>query len=146
MGLRYPNVLKSGQHGLTGYFITGDFNFHFDDLCDASICQFTGQLDTHGIGQHLTGATHVCDHMVDVDITNGINFIILGFLIIVYLCLCDAKGNQSGGYIATEVILDCLKPWNCRKEITFHRLQDVSQPNFIKDIQSSVMPFLLQMT
>ena len=39
--------------------ITGDLNFHFDDLTDINVRRLTWQLDVYGLVQHVTGATHI---------------------------------------------------------------------------------------
>ena len=56
---------------MTDYFASGNnnnwrFHFHFDDTNDVSVHLFTGQLDAHGLGQHVTGANHMCGHVLDV--------------------------------------------------------------------------------
>jgi exonuclease III len=117
--------------------ITGDLNFHLDDVEDASVHRFTGQLDAHGLKQHVTGATHIHGHTLDVVITREISSIIQGNVLIVDPCLFDNKGNQCGDHLGIEVTLAHSKPQNRRKVITFRRLCDVSLPDFIKDIQSS---------
>ena len=44
----------------------------------------------------------------------------------------DAKDNQRGDHFVTDVALDSSKLLNHRREVTF-------LPDFIKDIQSSVL-------
>ena len=70
-------------------------------------------------------------HMLDVVITCGDSSLIQGTPVIVDPCLYDAKGDQCGDHFGIEVT---LKPQNHRKEITFHRLRDVSLSDFIKDV------------
>ena len=101
--------------------IIGDLNFHFDDPTDINVRRFTGQLDAYGLVQHVTGATHIRGHTLDVIITRESSSIIKGSPSIVDPCLYDSRGKDSGDHFAIQVTLDCAKPQHSKKEITCRR-------------------------
>jgi len=55
---------------------------------DINVRRFTGQLDTYGLVQHVTGAIHFRGLTLDVIITRESSSIIKGSLSIVDPCLC----------------------------------------------------------
>ena len=71
--------------------------------------------------------------------TYSISSILQGTPVIVDPCLYDAKCNHCGDHLCFKVTLDCVKPQNPRKDITFHMLCCVSLPDFMEDIQSFEM-------
>ena len=99
--------------------ITGDLNFHFDDPTDINVRRFTGQLDAYGLVQHVTGATHIRGHTLDVTITRESSSIIKGSPSIVDPCLYDSRGKDSGDHFAIQVTLDCAKPQHSKKRDHF---------------------------
>ena len=98
---------------------------HVDGPRDASVCQFTGQPDDRGLGQHATEATDVLGHILGVFITRDVSSIIQGSPVIANPCLYDAKHIQYDDYCGIEVTLDCSKPQNQREENIFHRVHSV---------------------
>lgn len=46
--------------------ITGDMNFHLDNLINSEANIFLDQLTGHKLVQHIRSATHVCGHIHDV--------------------------------------------------------------------------------
>ena len=49
--------------------ISGDFNFHLDDLCDNDTKKFMDLLETFRLSQHVSGPTHLSGHTLDLIIT-----------------------------------------------------------------------------
>lgn len=117
--------------------ITGDLNFHLDDPMNADARQFSELLDARGLVQHVTEATHVHGHTLDVVITRENSSVIAGVPSVVDPCLSDAKGNPSGDHLAVHTALSCGKPSRIRKEVTFRRYREISVPELIRDIESS---------
>ena len=111
----------SGQHT---WIITGDLNFQLDDPTNINVRRFSGQLDAHGLIQHVTGATHTGGHTLDVVITRDISCIIHKMPSIAEPCLYDTKGNRSGDHLGIYVTLDYTKPQDIKKG---HRNIDHSQ-------------------
>ena len=103
--------------------ITGDLNFHFDDPTDINVRRFTGQLDAYGLVQHITGATRIRGHTLDVTITRESSSIIKGSPSIVDPCRYDSRGKDSGDHFAIQVRLDCAKPQHNKKEIVLFLCQ-----------------------
>ena len=117
--------------------ITGDINFHLDDVNDGEAQQFSSTLTSHGLLQHVVGATHKKGHTLDVVITLESSPILLGTPSILDPCLCDSKGKPSGDHLAVHFSINLKKPGHVRKEITFRKLRDVSIPDFHRDISAS---------
>ena len=90
--------------------ITGDLNFQLDDSTNINIRRFSGQLDSHGLLHHVTGATHTGGHTLDVVITQDASCIIQGMPSIVEPCLYDTKENSSTHHIRMYMTLECTQP------------------------------------
>ena len=63
------------RHAVTtnDVIITGDLNFHLDNVNDADAVRFNGTLEALGLVQHLVGPTHKKGHSLDVLITREIS-------------------------------------------------------------------------
>ena len=46
--------------------ISGDFNFHLDDLRDNDTKKFKDLLETFSLSQHVSGPTHLSGHTLDL--------------------------------------------------------------------------------
>ena len=84
--------------------ITGDLNFHLDNVHDSDAVRFNGTLEAHGLVQHVVGPTHKKGHTLDVVITWDISSLLIGMPTVSEPCLGDTKGNPSGDHLAV-----CLK-------------------------------------
>ena len=69
--------------------ITGDLNFHLDNVNDADAVRFNGTLETHGLVQHVVGPTHKKGHTLDVVITWNISSLLIGMPTVSEPCLGD---------------------------------------------------------
>ena len=58
--------------------ITGDLNFHLDDLQDPETVKFLRILDDHGLVQHVREPTHSGGHILDVVIVRDSSSILHG--------------------------------------------------------------------
>ena len=58
--------------------ITGDLNFHFDNVNDADSVRFNGTLEARGLVQHVVGSTHKKGHTLDVVSTRDISSLLIG--------------------------------------------------------------------
>ncbi len=54
--------------------ITGDLNFHLDNINDADAVRFNGTLEVHGLVQYVVGPTY----KMDVVITRDISTLLIG--------------------------------------------------------------------
>ena len=80
--------------------ITGDLNFHLDNINDTDAVRFHGTLEAHGLVQHVVGKTHKKGHTLDVVITRGISSLFIGMPTVSEPFLGDTKGNPSGDHLA----------------------------------------------
>ena len=67
--------------------ITGDLNFHLDNVNDADAVRFNGTLEAHGLVQHVVGPTHKKGHTLDFVITRDIFSLLIGMPIVSELYL-----------------------------------------------------------
>ena len=88
--------------------------------------------------QHVSEATHVKGHTLDVVITYDHTTLIHG-LSIFHPYLCDHYGNPSGDYLAIELRLNINRPRLPTKTVTFRRYQNIDIGSFIKDVNDSYM-------
>ena len=65
--------------------IAGDFHFHMDDPSDADAKKLNDLLETFVLSQHVTFATHVSGHWLDLIITRASNDIIIIIIIINFI-------------------------------------------------------------
>ena len=52
--------------------ISGDFNFHLDDMANTNTMKFNEMLETFGLKQHVSKPTHSSNHILDLLITRSI--------------------------------------------------------------------------
>ena len=52
-------------------FISGDFNFHIDDMANTNTMKFNEMLETFGLKQHVSKPTHSSNHILDLLITRS---------------------------------------------------------------------------
>ena len=114
--------------------ITGDFNFHLDNVNDADAVRFNGTLEAHGLVQHVVGPTHKKGHTLDVVITRDISSLLIGMPTVFEPCLGDTKGNPSSDHLAVCFRINLTKPDSVRHPVTFRKLRDICIPEFIKDL------------
>ena len=115
-------------------FITGDLNFHLDNVNDADAVCFNGTLEAHGLVQHVVGPTHKKGHILDVVITRDISSLLIGMPTVSEPRLGDTKGNPSGDHLAVCFRINLTKPDSVRQPVTFRKLRDICIPEFIKDL------------
>ena len=114
--------------------ITGDLNFHLDNVNDADAVRFNGTLDAHGLVQHVVGPTHKKGHTLDVVITRDISSLLIGMPTVSEPCLGYTKGNPSGDHMAVCFRINLTKPDSVRQRVTFRKLRDICIPEFLKDL------------
>ena len=114
--------------------ITGDLNFHLDNVNDADAVRFNGTLEAHGLVQHVLGPTHKKGHTFDVVITRDISSLLIGMPTVSEPCLGDTNGNPSGDHLAVCSRINLTKPDSVRQSVTFRKLRDICIPKFIKEL------------
>ena len=110
--------------------ITGDLNFHLDNVNDVDAVRFNGTLEAHGLVK--LGPTDNKGHTLDVVITRDISSLLIGMPTVSEPCLGDTKGNPSGDHLAVCFIINLTKPDSVRQPVTFRKLRDICIPEFIK--------------
>lgn len=118
--------------------ITGDLNFHIDDINDSDARKFIQTLSDHGLQQHVNGATHVRGNTLDVIITRENSSLLLGSPPIQDPHLCDLKGNPSGDHFALFTRLNVTKPPRRRKTVALRKYRDIDIDAFKLDIENSL--------
>ncbi|MPV02308.1 hypothetical protein FVA96_24225, partial [Escherichia coli] len=68
----FTELLSSISTDFDCLVITGDFNFHTDDLNDKGAKELLTILDTFELSQHVKEATHCKGHTLDLIITKGL--------------------------------------------------------------------------
>ena len=114
--------------------ITGDLNFHLDNVNDTDAGRFNGTLEAHGLVQHVVGPTHKKGHTLDVVITRDISSLLIGMPTVSEPYLGYTKGNPSGDHLAACFRINLTKPDSVGQPVTFRKLRDICIPEFIKDL------------
>jgi hypothetical protein len=86
--------------------ITGDLNFHLDNVNLSDTRKFDETLSDHGLVQHVHGATHNKGHTLDVVITRDNSTIMQTTPSVRDPCLFDRNGNPSGDHFALFTSLE----------------------------------------
>jgi hypothetical protein len=122
--------------------IVGDMNFHLDNLDNTYTVQFNSFMDTHGLKQYVTGATHRKGHTLDVVITRDqCGDFLCEFPYVFDPGLCDNKGNLAGDHLAISFKVNVGKPPSVRKDVAFRRFKDINLDAFNQDLINSAVLF-----
>ena len=110
--------------------ISGDFNIHIDDAADADSFKFQDLLESVGLRQHVTQATHIHGHTLDLIITRYSDQIIM---------------NQPymDRFISdhASVICDLLpaKPVMSIKRVCYRKLKRVNMTSLNQDLAATAL-------
>ncbi|XP_062616530.1 uncharacterized protein LOC134278229 [Saccostrea cucullata] len=117
--------------------ITGDLNFHLDNVQDPEGVKFLRILDDHGLVQHVKESTHSGGHILDVVIVRDSSSILYGEPCVTDPGLYDKNGNPAGDHLAICSKLTLSKPARERKSIKFRKLRDIVTSDLSDSIRSS---------
>ena len=117
--------------------ITGDLNFHLDDLQDPETVKFLRILDDHGLFQYVREPTHSGGHILDVVIVRDSSSILHGEPCVTDPGLYDKNSNPAGDHLAISSKLSLSKPTKERKAIKFRKLRDIVISDLTDSIRSS---------
>ncbi|XP_062616752.1 uncharacterized protein LOC134278448 [Saccostrea cucullata] len=117
--------------------ITGDLNFHLDNVQDPEGVKFLRILDDHGLVQHVKESTHSGGHILDVVILRDSSSVLYGEPCVTDSGLYDKNGNPAGDHLAICSKLTLSKPARERKSIKFRKLRDIVISDLSDSIRSS---------
>ena len=116
--------------------ITGDLNFHLDDTANKDANEFKNTLQALGLTQHVTEATHVCGHTLDVIITSE-KYSAVSDITVTDPGLTDHNGRITRDHFAISFSIRQLpKPPPTRKSVTYRELKAINTDDFKHDIRS----------
>ena len=98
--------------------------------------KFTSILESCGMRQHVTGATHVAGHTLDVVITRDTDTSV-SHVEISDPGLPDSSGKTSRDHFAVVFKACAAKPAPIRKTVNLRKLKSIDINEFKKDIESS---------
>jgi len=68
----FSTLIESVTLSSMKLIIAGDFNFHIDKISsNTDACNFKDHLESFGLNQHVTGATHDRGHLLDLVISTN---------------------------------------------------------------------------
>ena len=117
--------------------ITGDLNFHLDNVNLSDTRKFDETLSDHGLVQHVQGATHNKGHTLDVVITRDNITIMQTTPSVRDPCLFDRNGNQSGDHFALFTSLEISKPPKQRNTVSYRKFSEINTTDLIQDLNTS---------
>jgi exonuclease III len=126
----FSNYLESLLLSKEPLLISGDFNIHIDDAADADSFKFQDLLESVGLRQHVTQATHTHGHTLDLIITRCSDQIIM---------------NQPyvDRFISdhASVICDLLpaKPVMSIKRVSYRKLKCVNMTSLNQDLAATAL-------
>ena len=116
--------------------ITGDFNFHVDNIDgNPDARKFINLLEVHGFKQFVADSTHSAGHTLDLLILCESSTLLRKPVTVVDPCLVDSKGNNVGDHYAVIVTLNIRKPSHERKLVQFRLLSTIDLNEFKSDIR-----------
>ncbi|CAC5400145.1 unnamed protein product [Mytilus coruscus] len=117
--------------------ITGDLNFHLDNVNASDTRKFNETLRDHGLVQHVQGPTHNKGHTLDVVITRDNSIIVQTSPSIKDPCLFDQNGNPSGDHLALFTSLKISRPPKQRHTVSYSKFSDIKTTDFIQDLSTT---------
>jgi hypothetical protein len=105
--------------------LTGDFNFHIDDINDFYAKQFLELIQNFGLVQHIHEATHKDSHTLDLVITKADSIIASNF---------HVSLPWVSDHSIIQFKLQMKKPAFQRKTISFRQWRSVDIDSFKQDI------------
>ncbi|CAG2185348.1 unnamed protein product [Mytilus edulis] len=117
--------------------ITGDLNFHLDNVNASDTRKFNETLLDHGLVQHVQGPTHNKGHTLHVVITRDNSIIVQTSPSIKDPCLFDQNGNLSGDHLALFTSLKISRPPKQRHTVSYRKFSDIKTTDFIQDLSST---------
>ena len=109
--------------------ITGDFNFHMDDINNKETTKFVDLLDSVGLQQRVVGATHSRGHTLDLIIDRQEESLLLGPVEIVRELPSDLS--------AVIYFMDLPRPCLTKKTIRHRALRRMDMQLLRDDILNS---------
>ena len=116
--------------------IVGDINFHLDVPTDRDTQRFMSVLQSCGLQQHVTGATHIHGHTLDVIITRY-DSAVVSDIEVTDPGLCDHMGKLSRDHFAVNFTTGIAKPVAIQKAVSFRKLRAIDVEHFKRDIAAS---------
>ena len=105
--------------------ISGDFNFHLDDMANTNTMKFNEKLETFGLKQHVSTPTHSSNHILDLLITRSTT---------------DIKiiSIESTLYLSDHCFVECKlsigRPMHHKKEISYREMKKINLEYFKADL------------
>ena len=114
--------------------ITGDLNFHLDNVNLSDTRKFNETLSDHG---HVQGATHNKGHTLDVVITRDNSIIMQTTPSVRDRCLFDLNGNPSGDHFTLFTSLEISKPPKQHNTVSYRKFSEINTTDLIQDLNTS---------
>lgn len=108
--------------------ISGDFNFHIDDVNNNNSKKFLELINDFNLKQHVTQTTHIDNHILDLIITRHNDDIVHSI---------SVQDPGISDHYAVHAKIHIEKPTYPRKEIQYRNLKNLNYHNLCKDINNS---------
>ena len=108
--------------------ITGDFNFHVEDLHNSDAAQFRNLIYSLNLDQHITEPTHVHGHILDLILTRSTDDIVSDL---------QVHPPDLSDHAPITLTLPYHQPRAVKKVISYRKLKDIKMDSFMKDLASS---------
>ena len=108
--------------------IAGDFNLHIDDPAGADVRQFADLLATFGLIQHVTFATHVSGHWLDLIIARSSSDVVV---------VAPCPSSFLSDHCFVECSLAIPSAAETATEISFRKWKDIYTETFVSDNANS---------
>lgn len=108
--------------------VTGDFNFHYENVQSNETVEFRKLIFSLNLDQHITQPTHIHGHMLDLVLTRSTDSIVNDLIV---------HPAEISDHSPITLSLPYRKPNAKKKTITYRKLNDIDMDSFLKDLTAS---------
>ena len=108
--------------------VTGDFNFHFENLQKDEADEFRKLIYSLNLDQPITEPTHIYGHVLDLVLNRSMDNIVTHVLVHPPEISDDSPITLTWPYHT---------PIAAKKTVTYRKLKDIDMDSFMKDLSKS---------
>ena len=113
--------------------LTGDLNFHLDNISCNNTLIFNSMLDEFGLSQKIKESTHVAGHTLDVLIVR-VESEILKSIKVEDPKLCNENGKLIEDHFALHWSIDVIRPRLAAREIRYRELKKIDYSQLVDEL------------
>ena len=109
--------------------ITGNFNVHLDEPHKSEVSRFISMISSYGLEQHVTTATHVSGHILDLVMTRADDDLVR---------LCEVGLRHGSDHNLVCCILQQRKPPPQKAKCSVRNFRNMTPTAFKSDLENNL--------